>query len=140
MAIRQFTTPTLPLFIPGYFIADADAVYVTLDVVSAKTLAGTSIWGECPHGNIIDGEANCAESGGAAGLPANTITGSDIIVSESEDGTTILVPLSQEQTAKFLPGDTIKIQVNWTKNGKRYATDKASVPVTDNMLKVVLPL
>lgn len=138
MAIRQYTTPTLPLFIPGEFIADADAIYVTFDIVSASTISSGGKR-ECPHGNFMDGEADCI-TGSGTNLPANTFTGDDFIVSETEEGTTILLPLSQDQTSKFSPGDVIKIQVNWIKNSKRYATDKASVPVTDNLLKVVLPL
>lgn len=133
MAIRQYTTPTLPLFIPGMQIADADSIYVTFETQDSSSYTTER---RCKHGNILDGEADC-ENGGS--FP-NTFTGSDIIVTEDESGTTILVPLSQEQTGKLIPGTSIKAQVNWIKNGKRYATEKASIPVTDNLLKVVLPL
>ena len=140
MAIRQFTTPTLPLFIPGEFIANADSIYVSFE--HTKSASSGSSGYVCKHGNDLTGGATCDGIGSyeSNGLPKDTFTGDQIVVTEDEEGTTILLFLTQEYTGSLASGDTIKAQVNWIKNGKRYATDKASIPVTDNLLKVVLPL
>ena len=56
---------------------------------------------------------------------------------DGED-TTILVPLSQEQTSAMKVGSA-RVQVNWTDgHGYRNATEIATVDVEENLLQEVL--
>jgi len=62
----------------------------------------------------------------------------DITATESHGYTHIEVPLTQEQTTMFKVGETVEIEVNWYKNGKRGATDIAYTKVTNNLLKEII--
>lgn len=56
-----------------------------------------------------------------------------------EDGkTTIVVTLSQEDTAAF-KATSVKMQINWiTEDGKRYATRQKTVKMNANLLEEVI--
>lgn len=60
-------------------------------------------------------------------------TGEDLVIGEK----TVGVYLSQEETAKF--GNTVEVQVNWTRsNGYRGNSVAAELPVDKNLLERVL--
>ena len=69
---------------------------------------------------------------------AGKMTVEDPTMTESSRDTIITVPFSQEDTAKFHNGEILAIQVNWMKDGKRYATDIAHITVSENLLTEVL--
>lgn len=53
-------------------------------------------------------------------------------------GTQVSVHLTQAQTATFLPGEDVDVQVNWMASGERYATEIATEVWKENLLKEVL--
>ena len=73
-----------------------------------------------------------------------TVTVSDVTVSKDGDDTKIMVPLTQEQTAKFNAGDPFMkesqamVEVNWIINGSRDATEIDPVDIKPNLLERVI--
>ena len=66
------------------------------------------------------------------------LTITDPGITADEDGTTVEVHLTQEQTGRFAYGSYISVQVNWMELGERYATQIASVAWDENLIKEVL--
>lgn len=60
-----------------------------------------------------------------------TITDADVSL-DGED-TVIVVELTEKQTASLSTGKA-RVQVNWTQNGKRCATEVKTVSVLENLL------
>ena len=60
-------------------------------------------------------------------------------VAASGDDTSVSVTLTQAQTAQFIANTLSDCQVNWMKDGLRYATDIVSINVYENLLKEILP-
>lgn len=71
---------------------------------------------------------------------SNVLTIDDnITITPTDTGVQLEVELTQLQTSGFNPGNA-QIQVNWLEtDGKRGATEVASVSITDNLLNSVLP-
>lgn len=69
----------------------------------------------------------------------NVTISDNIVIEDDENGAVLYVELTQEQTAMFKPHEPIDVQVNWiTKDGRRMATDVASIPCLENLLKEVI--
>lgn len=59
-------------------------------------------------------------------------------VTTDAEGTTIEAHLTQAQTGKFWYGEDVSVQVNWLTSGQRYATEVATIPWNENLIKEVL--
>lgn len=62
-----------------------------------------------------------------------TKTGEDLTVNDKS----IIVSLTQEETARFIMG-VLKIQANWTQNGKRIASEIVGYDMTGQLLTRVV--
>ena len=69
-----------------------------------------------------------------------TITDPALVYDSSNGGlTTIYVPLTQAQTAKFNVSSPVNVQVNWIdSNEMRNATDVKQIPVLINTLQEII--
>lgn len=60
-------------------------------------------------------------------------------VTVGDTTTTLLVPMTQEETAEFDSKDHVQVQVNWiTPSGERYATRMSTVAAFENLLDEVI--
>lgn len=64
----------------------------------------------------------------------------DVDATATYDGTdsTLVVALTQEQTAGFVADQPVSVQVNWTSGTERNATTIALVPWSENLLDEVM--
>lgn len=67
-----------------------------------------------------------------------TKTGNDLTVTAGEDSTTILMPLSQEETALFSDTAPVSVQVNIVNGSQRVATNIATFKSLRNLLDEVI--
>lgn len=66
-------------------------------------------------------------------------SGNALTISFDGESTTIVVTLSQEETASFKERLSVAVQVNWINSaGQRDATDIAALDVTRNLLDEVI--
>lgn len=70
---------------------------------------------------------------------AITLTKDSPTVAASGSDTSVSVTLTQAETAQFIQNTLCDGQVNWMKDGLRYATDIVSISVYENLLKEILP-
>ena len=105
----KYTTPVLPLDVPGWDLTQQQDVYVSIEQ------------------NKIEIEKRGAD------LIISVETVSQVPTSH------ILVTLTQEETARFNEKFNAEIQVNWIDSSNmRKATDIVQVPVTRNLLNKVI--
>lgn len=70
---------------------------------------------------------------------STAVTKTDVEVERGEETTSLLVTLTQEETADFKPFLPVMIQCNWIlEDGTRTATDTASISTFDNLLSEVI--
>ena len=67
-----------------------------------------------------------------------TVTNDSPTVTTDGTDSTVEITLTQEETAMFPANERSGIEVNWMKNGARFATEIAYINVRENLLKVVL--
>ena len=60
-------------------------------------------------------------------------------VAASGSDTLVTVTLTQAETKSFCPFTKAGVQVNWMKDGARYATEIALIDISENLLKEILP-
>lgn len=66
-------------------------------------------------------------------------TGEDLDISYAQEKSTIVLSLTQEESADFQPSRTVQVQVNWiTDEGERGATNIATIKVFRNLLDEVI--
>ena len=68
----------------------------------------------------------------------NSLTEDSPTVTTDSTGSTVSVHLTQAESGKFWYNEDVMVQVNWIEAGERYATDIASIPWNENLLKEVI--
>lgn len=69
----------------------------------------------------------------------HVLTVTDPILTHEDDGTTVKVHLTQEQTGLFAANEIVSVQVNWiNEDGERMATNVANITCRENLLKEVI--
>lgn len=67
-----------------------------------------------------------------------TISGNDLSMTATDDGTEVTFSLTQEQAGQFSPKLPAEIQVNWMEGNVRKATKITKVSVYNNLLDEVI--
>ena len=117
--MQRYTTSTPTLIVEGIDIS-SHQVWVTFQQVYPD-----------------DVDSSVVDNLSANNYKTETVTVNPITKSKSGSDTIITCSLSQEQTAKFKPGQ-VRVQVNWkTSGGIRKATDYVFIPSFDNLLQEV---
>lgn len=86
-------------------------------------------------GVTVSGDAYVTFSNRARNI---SVTVENPTITTDQEGSTVEVHLTQAQTGKFEYGEDVSVQVNWINAGERYATEVATVPWNENLIKEVL--
>lgn len=70
---------------------------------------------------------------------AIVVTKDSPTLAASGSDTSVTVTLTQAETKLFAANTKTGVQVNWMKDGARFATEIALIDITENLLKEILP-
>ncbi len=68
----------------------------------------------------------------------NSLTLNSPTVTTDSTGSTVSVHLTQAESGKFWYDESVMVQVNWIDAGERYATEIATIPWKENLMKEVI--